>query len=171
MLLVAFDTTGGPPCFGASIWLYGLNTGTLEPADVGGKILGPYHAFKERLLPALLRAVPIDTLCRMQARAMGPAARGCCRHAARAAHTRRVTDRPAAASQAMLARVYRAFLWQQPGGPQHASAYDLTMLLLCRRCCSASRSTRPRSSCLASSASRTSLWRTTRARRALFLVA
>jgi len=66
-----------------------------------------YDSFSIRLtkedipqLPALLRAVPIDTLCRMQA---------------------------------MLARVYRAFLWQQPQGPHFASAYDLTQILLCRR--------------------------------------
>lgn len=37
------------------------------------------------------------------------------------------------AMQAMLARVYRAFLWQQPQGPNFASAYDLTQVLLCRR--------------------------------------
>ena len=37
------------------------------------------------------------------------------------------------AMQAMLARVYRAFLWQQPQGPTFASAYDLTQILLCRR--------------------------------------
>ena len=35
--------------------------------------------------------------------------------------------------QQMLAKVYRAFLWQQPSGPTHASAYDLTQILLCRR--------------------------------------
>jgi hypothetical protein len=35
--------------------------------------------------------------------------------------------------QAMLARVYRAFLWQQPQGPLFASAYDMTQILLCRR--------------------------------------
>jgi len=51
-------------------------------------------------LPALLRAVPQERLC---------------------------------ALQAMLQRVYRAFLWQQPHGPMHASAYDLTQVLLCRR--------------------------------------
>ena len=37
------------------------------------------------------------------------------------------------AMQQMLAKVYRAFLWQQPSGPTHASAYDLTQILLCRR--------------------------------------
>ena len=37
------------------------------------------------------------------------------------------------AKQAMLARVYRAFLWQQPHGPLLPSAYDMTQLLLCRR--------------------------------------
>uniref|UniRef100_A0A7S2JKI6 Exostosin GT47 domain-containing protein n=1 Tax=Haptolina brevifila TaxID=156173 RepID=A0A7S2JKI6_9EUKA len=35
--------------------------------------------------------------------------------------------------QQMLARVYRAFLWQRPHGPTHANAYDLTQILLCRR--------------------------------------
>ena len=33
----------------------------------------------------------------------------------------------------MLARIYRAFLWQQPQGPLFASAYDMTQVLLCRR--------------------------------------
>ena len=51
-------------------------------------------------LPSLLRAVPIERICAMQA---------------------------------MLARVYRAFLWQQPHGPLLPSAYDLTSVLLCRR--------------------------------------
>ena len=37
------------------------------------------------------------------------------------------------AMQRMLARIYRAFLWQQPHGPAHANAYDLTQILLCRR--------------------------------------
>ena len=37
------------------------------------------------------------------------------------------------AMQQMLARVYRAFLWQQSQGPAFASAYDLTQILLCRR--------------------------------------
>ena len=66
-----------------------------------------YSSFSIRLtkedipnLPSILRAVPTETLC---------------------------------ALQAMLARVYRAFLWQQTQGPQHASAYDLTQILLCRR--------------------------------------
>jgi hypothetical protein len=66
-----------------------------------------YDTFSIRLakedipqLPAILRAVPLESLC---------------------------------AKQAMLARVYRAFLWQQPSGPSHASAYDLMQILLCRR--------------------------------------
>jgi len=37
------------------------------------------------------------------------------------------------AKQRMLARVYRAFLWQRAQGPAHANAYDLTQILLCRR--------------------------------------
>ena len=37
------------------------------------------------------------------------------------------------AKQQMLARIHRAFLWQQPSGPLEPSAYDLTQLLLCRR--------------------------------------
>jgi hypothetical protein len=35
--------------------------------------------------------------------------------------------------QRQLARVHRAFLWQRPHGPEHANAYDLTQILLCRR--------------------------------------
>jgi len=35
--------------------------------------------------------------------------------------------------QRQLARVHRAFLWDQPHGPAHANAYDLTQILLCRR--------------------------------------
>jgi len=46
---------------------------------------------------------------------------------------RAVPDAQLCAMQAMLARVHRAFLWQQPRGPQYASAYDLTQILLCRR--------------------------------------
>lgn len=46
---------------------------------------------------------------------------------------RSVPDSRLCAMQAMLQRVYRAFLWQQPYGPLHASAYDLTQVLLCRR--------------------------------------
>lgn len=68
----------------------------------------PYDEFSLRLdkwrdipnLPAILRAVSDDAVCRMQA---------------------------------VLARVYRAFLWQQPFGSAHANAYDLMQLLLCRR--------------------------------------
>jgi len=35
--------------------------------------------------------------------------------------------------QTALARYYRALLWQKPHGAQHPSAYDLTMISLCRR--------------------------------------
>jgi len=35
--------------------------------------------------------------------------------------------------QRQLARVHRAFLWQQPHGESFANAYDMTQILLCRR--------------------------------------
>ncbi|KAH8056881.1 hypothetical protein JL722_7101 [Aureococcus anophagefferens] len=58
-IIISKDPTGKAPVedFDERQWLYGLNTGTLEPADVGGKILGPYHAFKERLKPCIQRVV------------------------------------------------------------------------------------------------------------------
>ena len=46
---------------------------------------------------------------------------------------RSVTDEAICRYQAQLARVYRALLWQQPHGTQHASAYDLMQIGLCRR--------------------------------------
>ena len=46
---------------------------------------------------------------------------------------RAIPEERLCAMQQMLAKVYRAFLWQQPQGPQFASAYDLTQVLLCRR--------------------------------------
>ena len=46
---------------------------------------------------------------------------------------RNVPEEELCAKQAMLARIYRAFLWQQPHGAAHASAYDMTQILLCRR--------------------------------------
>ena len=58
-IIISKDPTGKAPVedFDERQWLYGLNTGTLEPADVGGKILGPYHTFKERLKPCIQRVV------------------------------------------------------------------------------------------------------------------
>ena len=37
------------------------------------------------------------------------------------------------AMQRTLARLHRAFLWEQPHGAAHANAYDLTQIALCRR--------------------------------------
>ena len=44
-----------------------------------------------------------------------------------------VTDDAVCKMQRALAKVWRAFLWQQPYGAQHASAYDLMQVQLCRR--------------------------------------
>jgi len=44
-----------------------------------------------------------------------------------------VSDARVCAMQKELAKHSRAFLWQQPFGPQHANAYDLMQVQLCRR--------------------------------------
>ena len=44
-----------------------------------------------------------------------------------------VTDEAVCRMQRALARYWRAFLWQQPFGAQHANAYDLMQVQLCRR--------------------------------------
>jgi len=46
---------------------------------------------------------------------------------------RAVPDATICRMQTSLAKHYRALLWQKPHGPQHPSAYDLTMIALCRR--------------------------------------
>ncbi|KAL1511199.1 hypothetical protein AB1Y20_006014 [Prymnesium parvum] len=44
-----------------------------------------------------------------------------------------VTDESVCKMQQALAKYWRAFLWQQPFGAQHPSAYDLMQIQLCRR--------------------------------------
>ena len=46
---------------------------------------------------------------------------------------RAIPESALCAKQRMLARVYRAFLWQRPHGLAHANAYELTQIMLCRR--------------------------------------
>ena len=64
-IIISKDPTGKAAVedFDERQWLYVLNTGTAEPSEAaarGGRVLGPYHDFKERLKPCIQRVVRKD---------------------------------------------------------------------------------------------------------------